>query len=475
MNSTLAATIQAVLFILASLSPRVSLVSIPADGRVETESSQDGSHFRFEKIALPAVDDAAAGGTWKVLAGQVDANSGEIGRLNDGEVPTSADQPAHNFFYAAGTQDGIVALDLGTATQVREIVTYSWHTDSRAPQVYTVYAATGDEPGFAFPKSVDDVKEPTGWRKLAEVDTRTKDQLGGQHAARIFAANDKLGTIRHVLFVIEATEPGNRFSHTFFSEIDVIADDSKDARRISVPEIREIKFTSNDDVYQFTIDVTQALELEEWTTAELKPVIQEWYPKIVAMLPSEGFEAARRVRFQFLRDEEMKGIPAYASGTTISMNAEWFRGQLSGEARGAVVHEMVHIVQKYPRRTRRAAAPPGWIVEGIPDYIRWFLYEPETGGARLSAQRLKEAKHDASYRTSANFIDWVCRKYPLDGRFLERLNAAARQGKYSTDTWKELTGQTEQDLANAWRAGPPSSKVPCASSGTTYDCDDNSW
>lgn len=115
---------------------------------------------------------------------------------------------------------------------------------------------------------------------------------------------------------------------------------------------------------------------------------------------------------------------AYASGSTISMNAEWFRGQLNGEARGAVVHEMVHIVQGYPgrgRRVRNVVAPPGWIVEGIPDYIRWFLYEPHTKGAQLSPQALAGALHDASYRTSANFIDWVIRQHPLDGKWIRIL------------------------------------------------------
>lgn len=85
---------------------------------------------------------------------------------------------------------------------------------------------------------------------------------------------------------------------------------------------------------------------------------------------------------------------------------------------------------------------------------RWFLYEPQTEGARLSRQALKNAKHNASYRTSANFIDWVIRNHPLDGKFLERLNAAARQGKYSSQTWQELTGKSEEELAEAWRADP---------------------
>lgn len=425
-----------------------------AEVKVTAELSQDGSFFRFENVQLPAIDDAGSKCKWRVVAGQVDANSGSIACLSDGRVPTSADQPSENLFFAAGTQNGLIAVDLEKVTDVVEIVSYSWHTDSRAPQVFSVYAATGEEPGFAFPVSVDEISSASGWQKLASVNTRQANQNGGQHAVRISEPGTTLGKFRHLLFEMNATEPGDRFSHTFFSEIDVITGDATKVQRITAPEVCEIKFTTTDDAYRFTIDVTQALELETWAAEELKPVIQEWYPKIVAMLPSEGFQAARHVRFRFLRDEEMKGIPAYASGATISMNAEWFRGQRNGEARGAVVHEMVHVVQSYSgqsRRVRGGVAPPGWIVEGIPDYIRWFLFEPETGGAKLSAERLKEAKHDASYRTSANFIDWVIRKYPNDGRLLEQLNAAAREGKYSGETWKELTGKSEQELANSWR------------------------
>jgi hypothetical protein len=47
----------------------------------------------------------------------------------------------------------------------------------------------------------------------------------------------------------------------------------------------------------------------------------------------------------------------------------------------------------------------------------------------------------------------VIRNHPNDGRFLEKLNEAAREGRYSGETWKELTGMTEQELADAWREG----------------------
>ena len=427
-----------------------------ADVQVISETSQGGNHFRFQTLPSPAVDDAGARGKWKIVAGRADANSGAIEKLFDGGVPTSEDQPSQNFFFAAGTEGGLIAVDLEQSLDLCEIVTYSWHSENRAPQVYSIYAATGVEKGFVFPESAESVSKTPGWKRIADVDARTANREGGQHVAKVFRPAGPLGTFRHLIFAFHATEPGDSFSNTFLSEIDVIVDDAKALQRIVVPELREIKFSTVDETFHFTVDVTQALELEEWTETELSPVIEEWYPRIVALLPGEGFEAARHVRFQYLRDVEMKGTPAYASGSTISMNAEWFRGQLNGEARGAVVHEMVHVVQSYPRGSRSArglARPPGWVIEGVPDYIRWFLYEPQAEGARLSPQFLKNAKHDASYRISANFIDWVIRKYPLEGKLLERLNTAARHGKYSSDFWKELTGKSEDQLEAAWRSG----------------------
>lgn len=424
--------------------------------QVIVEYSESGTSFQFEKISVPAVNDAGANGKWTIVAGRADPNAGGTSCLADGKIPSNADDPAHNFFLNAGSTEGLIAVDLEHAVELTQIVTYSWHTDSRAPQVYSVYTATGEEAGFEMPTSAADVAQSSVWKKLTDVDSRSSNRAGGQHAVSIQNDGKSLGTYRYLLFVIQSTEPGNRFSHTFFSEIDLVVGDAKTLERIPVPELHEIRFATDDQAFRFTIDVTQALELEEWSSTELKPVIQEWYPKIVKMLPSDGFEAPHDVRFRYLRDAEMKGIPAYAAGTTVSLNAEWFRGQLNGEARGAVVHEMVHIVQKYPGRSRRNRSimpPPGWIVEGIPDYIRWFLYEPETGGAKLSPQRLKNAKHDASYRTSANFIDWVIRNLPVEEHLLQRLNAAARNGDYSTDTWKQLTGKTEKELADAWRAG----------------------
>jgi hypothetical protein len=187
-----------------------------------------------------------------------------------------------------------------------------------------------------------------------------------------------------------------------------------------------------------------------WADAKLRPVVQEWYPKLVAMLPSEGFEAATNVTLRFRND--MGRTPASASRGRINMNSGWFRRELTREALGSVVHEMVHVVQNYGRARRlnpQAARTPGWLVEGIPDYIRWFLYEPETKGAEITERNLARAKYDASYRITGNFLNWVTQRY--DRELVRKLNAAAREGKYAEQLWKDWTGKALQELGAAWR------------------------
>jgi hypothetical protein len=216
------------------------------------------------------------------------------------------------------------------------------------------------------------------------------------------------------------------------------------------PIKKEFSFEGNGRTYHFTFDSTAAPDLTEWMDSKLKPVVKEWYPKLVEMLPSEDYIAPTNVTIKF--SDKMGSTPAAAGGGTISCNAKWFRKELDREARGAVVHEMVHIVQNYGwgrRNNPTSTRTPGWIVEGIPDYIRWFLYEPQTHGADITARNLSRAKYDGNYRISGNFIDWTVRKYDKD--LIRKLNAASRAGNYKEDLWKEYTGKTVQELGDEWR------------------------
>jgi len=145
----------------------------------------------------------------------------------------------------------------------------------------------------------------------------------------------------------------------------------------------------------------------------------------------------------------------------VQCSAAWMAQNLDGEAKGAIVHELVHVVQQYGRARRAgsdATHAPGWLTEGIADYIRWFLFEPETHGAEISGRGVARARYDASYRVSGNFLDWVTKTY--DKQIVAKLNAAAREGRYSEDLWKEQTGHTLQELGSQWKAALEKSVRP---------------
>jgi hypothetical protein len=200
-----------------------------------------------------------------------------------------------------------------------------------------------------------------------------------------------------------------------------------------------------------TIDACDTPELQEWSARVLCPIVREWYPRIAALLPVEGFTPPREVSIRF--DPGMKGVAA-TSGTRISCAADWFRANLQGEAAGSVVHELVHVVQQYGGSRPGNPEPhraPGWLVEGIADYIRWFLYEPQSHGAdAVWIRRVPSAKlhFDAGYRQTANFLDWVTRTY--DRELVRKLNIAGRNQTYRKDLWKEFTGHTLDELGADW-------------------------
>jgi hypothetical protein len=192
-----------------------------------------------------------------------------------------------------------------------------------------------------------------------------------------------------------------------------------------------------------TFDVSSAPDLERWARTTLLPTCEEWYPKIVAMLPSDGFTPPAHVTVRF---RDGMTVPASTSGAEISCNADWFRRNIKGEAAGAVVHELVHVVQHYGHRGR-ARVNPGWLVEGIADYIRWFRYEPQTHGATI--RDASKAKYDGSYRVTANFLDWVVRTH--DAGIIPALNASLRDGTYDDGIWKRRTGKSAAELGAEWK------------------------
>jgi hypothetical protein len=224
----------------------------------------------------------------------------------------------------------------------------------------------------------------------------------------------------------------------------------KTSEKPKVDESSHVLKVDIGDGYTCRIDTAKAPDLTKWAQEELAPVVKQWYPKIAKMLPSDGYEAPSS--FSISISAESGGVAA-TSGTHIQCSAEWFQRNLKGEAKGAVVHELVHVVQQYGRGRRNnpdGKRPPGWLVEGIADYIRWYLYEPESRGAEISRRNLNSARYDGSYRVSANFLNWVIANH--DREIVTKLNAAMREGRYTNDLWKEFTGRSANELGDEWKA-----------------------
>lgn len=180
-------------------------------------------NFNFSTVPTPVKDDAGAQAKWLLLVGELDLNGAGFNALSDGVLPSRQDQPTANFFFSAGTSGGRFRLDMGRVLEIAQVNSYSWHPNSRGPQVYLLYASDGSDPKFnAEPKGYID---PTtaGWKLLTIVDTRAKyGRMGGQYGVSVAAANGALGKYRYLLFDTVATETDDDWGNTFYSEIDVI-------------------------------------------------------------------------------------------------------------------------------------------------------------------------------------------------------------------------------------------------------------
>ena len=196
--------------------------------------------------------------------------------------------------------------------------------------------------------------------------------------------------------------------------------------------------------YTIDIDYSKSPDLKEWADTKLRPALEEWYPIILADLPSEGFVPPQHFTVAIADGEGA----AAASGTNVMVNALFIRSQLSrgpqNESVGAVVHEAVHIAQQYGGRNRGAV--PGWLTEGIADYIRWWKYEPASVRRviRRTGRNGKPTSYTDAYATTAAFLEFCAKNY--DHEIVVKLNAVGRSHTYSPELWTKYTGKSLDDL-----------------------------
>ena len=181
--------------------------------------SSANREFKFKNVATPSKDDAASRAKLTLIDGDLDGGSAGLAALTDGRLPGDEDEPGANVFFRAGSSGGRFRMDFGSSIEIAQVNTYSWHPNSRGPQLYKLYAADGSDPKLNLDPKRGVDPASCGWKLIALVSTLPdKGEMGGQYAASVTG----LGKYRYLLFDVYVTELYDNWGNTFYSEIDVI-------------------------------------------------------------------------------------------------------------------------------------------------------------------------------------------------------------------------------------------------------------
>lgn len=146
----------------------------------------------------------------------------------------------------------------------------------------------------------------------------------------------------------------------------------------------------------------------------------------------------------FLIDPKYTGVAA-TSGSIVRYNPNWFVSH-PGDI-DVVTHEVMHIVQGYGD-----GAGPGWLTEGIADYVRFKMGVDNEGAKWTMPAYTPKQNYTNAYRITARFLVWVEENY--DKKLVVQMDAALRNHTYTADLWKTLTGKTVDELWNEYALNP---------------------
>ncbi len=154
--------------------------------------------FKFKNVPSPSRSDAGTKAQLSLVDADPDPNSGDISVLTDGLLPDSEDQPRKNFFLNAGSGGGRLQMDLGSVIEIARVNTYSWHSNSRGPQVYRIWASDGGDAKFNAEPKGNINPASCGWKLIATVDTRTAEHDEGQYGVSVTDSGGSLGNFRYL-------------------------------------------------------------------------------------------------------------------------------------------------------------------------------------------------------------------------------------------------------------------------------------
>jgi hypothetical protein len=302
---------------------------------------------------------------------------------------------------------------------------------------------------FAFDGKADTHFTSTKPPAAADHFTLTFDQPVTVKAVTVTTGKSKGGD-ELAAGVLEGSADGKAFEQLAkFADGKATATPGKKLKALRVKVTEEAKVPLV--VREFTLDADPAVTtfkypVEIVPNADDAPDMKEWleqvartcekqYPMICEELKGDGYTPPTLIKMTLKKD--YNGVAA-ASGTRITGSVKYFEKKKDDV--GAFVHETVHCVQQYGGRGN-----PGWLVEGVADYVRFFKYEAN----KPKPLAPEKAKYDGSYRTTAAFLAYLVDT--RDKEIVRKLNDTMRKGKYTADVWKELTGKPVEELGREWQ------------------------
>ena len=184
-----------------------------------------------------------------------------------------------------------------------------------------------------------------------------------------------------------------------------------------------------DITYRIEDSAKDAPGIEEWAKKAVELCV-EWHPKLEKYLATDGFTPPRKFEIIF---RKMEGV-AFATQGMIVISSDWVTAR--PDDWGMVIHELVHIVQSYRR------GGPGWVTEGIADYIRHVQFEPEAPMRSFNPDR---AKYTDAFQITAAFFMWL-EENKCPG-LVQQLNRHMRAGTYDDAFFVTACGA---DLDTLW-------------------------
>lgn len=162
------------------------------------------------------------------------------------------------------------------------------------------------------------------------------------------------------------------------------------------------------------------------------------YPKLLAEYNPEAIK-----RVYFIIDPTYDGV-AYSFGDVLVFSYDYMEAH--PKEGDVAVHEIMHKVQ-----SGYQGSVPGWLTEGIADYVR-YRYGIDNPDSWSLPAYASDQNYDDSYRVTARFLVWIENHRKKD--FVKQLDAALRNGINYKDFWMQTLGKPIDDVWAEYAKSP---------------------